>query len=243
MFSDSILRRLAAICCALIAVSCATQTPPVTTTGATQVVDAAELPAPTKEDIIAGDSTPLAPLDIISVVVFNVPELTLHDIQVDSSGFISIPLVGAVFAAGKTPGQLAMEIEEGLRGQYVRNPQVAINLREMGAREFSIDGAVKQPGRYQATGRTSLMDAVAQARGLSETAKVQHVVVFRTVANQQMAALYNLGAIRQGYYEDPRIYPEDVILVGESATRRLYRDGLQLLPTLASPIILLLQNN
>jgi polysaccharide export outer membrane protein len=83
---------------------------------------------------------------------------------------------------------------------------------------------------------------VATAKGADEYAKIEDVVVFRTVSGRRMAALYNLGAIRRGVYDDPRIYPNDLIVVGESQSRRMFKDILQVAPLLAGPLVLLLQN-
>jgi polysaccharide biosynthesis/export protein len=102
---------------------------------------------------------------------------------------------------------------------------------------------VKEPGLYPVIGHMSLMRAVATAKGASEFAKLDDVVIFRTVDSQRMAALYNLKAIRRGAYEDPEIFANDVIVVGDSSARRLFKDALQILPTLTTPLILLLQGS
>jgi polysaccharide export outer membrane protein len=222
-----------------LSAGCAVNTPPLTG-GEVKVLDRVALPVP--QSAPGRSALAIAPLDRLTVTVFNAPELGVKDAVVGTDGTIAVPLVGSVKASGKTVDQLALEIERGLRGNYVRNPQVSVNISEFRNRTFAIDGAVVQPGQYSANTKTTLMEAVAMAHGLTETAKIQNVVVFRTVGDQHYAALYNLGAVRQGIYADPQIYPGDVITVGESATRRIYKDALQLLPALASPVIVLLQN-
>jgi polysaccharide export outer membrane protein len=56
-----------------------------------------------------------------------------------------------------------------------------------------------------------------------------------------MAGLYNMSAIRRGAYSDPPIYANDVIIVGDSPQRRLFRDIISLSPLLAAPLITILQ--
>jgi polysaccharide export outer membrane protein len=63
------------------------------------------------------------------------------------------------------------------------------------------------------------------------------------VNGQQLAALYNLQAIRRGVYDDPEVYANDVVVVGDSAARRLFRDALQVVPLLSTPLIIALQRN
>ena len=67
-------------------------------------------------------------------------------------------------------------------------------------------------------------------------------MIFRTVNGQKMAALYNLKAIRRGYYTDPEVFANDVVVVGDSQARRLFKDALQVAPTLLTPLIYILQN-
>ncbi|MGH2929566.1 MAG: polysaccharide biosynthesis/export family protein, partial [Solirubrobacteraceae bacterium] len=78
-------------------------------------------------------------------------------------------------------------------------------------------------------------------KGVSEFARLEDVVVFRTVGGQSMAALYNLGAIRRGLYPDPKIYAHDLIVVGDSKTRRDIQEFIQVSPMLTTPLILILE--
>jgi len=87
----------------------------------------------------------------------------------------------------------------------------------------------------------TLMRAVAAAKGLNEYARLDDVVIFRTVQGERMAALYNLGAIRRGLYADPRIYADDVVIVGDSEARRRFQQFIQALPLITTPIVLALQ--
>jgi len=208
-----------------------------------KVVRQQALPAPTAADLAALERPYLiGPFDKIVVDVFGVPELS-KDVQADASGRISIPLVGTIDAAGQTPAELAGLIEQRLRDRFVRNPQVTVNLKETVSQVFTVDGQVKEPGLYPVIGHMSLMRAIATAKGTSEFARLEDVVVFRTVQNQRFAALYNLKAIRRGVYEDPEIFANDVVVVGNSQALRAFKDVLQILPTLTTPLVIALQKN
>ena len=207
----------------------------------TVVPDSAVLPAPDRNDLTASDRPSLiGPLDTIQVDVFNIPELS-REMQVDASGRISMPLAGTVDARGKTAAELATSIEAALRGRYVRNPEVTVNIRSSVSQVVTIDGQVVEPGLYPVTNQMTLMRAIASAKGLSEFARQDDVVILRTVAGRKMAGLYNIDAIRRGTYDDPAIYPNDVILVGDSPQRRLFRDFVSLSPIIAAPLIAILQ--
>lgn len=227
---------------ALMVSACAHREPPlVSTERLTVVSDSAVLPPPRRLDLIAPDRPALiGPLDTIQVDVFNVPDLT-RELQVDSSGRIAMPLIGTVDARGRTANEVAKTIEDALRGRYVRNPEVTVNIRTSVSQVATVDGQVVEPGLYPVTNEMTLMRAIASAKGLNEFARQEDVVILRTANGRKMAGLYNLAAIRRGAYDDPPIYANDVIVVGDSPQRRMFRDLVSLSPVLAAPLIAILQ--
>lgn len=217
--------------------------PALTSTPHLTVTSGSTLPPPDGMGAGAtGRSFRIGAFDKLSVDVFGVEQLSVEEIQVDASGRISLPLVGSIEAAGRSPAELSGAIEERLNAQHVRNPRVAVNLTEIVSQVFTIDGEVERPGSYPAVANMTLMRAVAAAEGTSEFARLDDVVVFRTVGDQRMAALYNLAAIRRGQYADPDIFRDDIIVVGDSPARRLFRDVVSVSPLLAAPIIAVVQN-
>lgn len=201
------------------------------------VIQQKELPPPNGADLVA-TTTPyrIGPFDKLNIQVFGVEELS-GKLQTDASGGLSMPLAGQIDAAGKTPNELATAIGERLR-RFVRDPQVTVNLEETTSQVVTVDGQVTQPGSYSVVGGMSLMRAIAAAKGVSEFARLDDVVIFRTVAGHPMAGLYNLGAIRRGLYADPKIYANDVIVVGDSKARRAFQQFIQITPLLTTPLIL-----
>ncbi|UIJ44424.1 polysaccharide export protein [Sphingomonas cannabina] len=213
----------------------------VSTAQLTVVKNSTTLPAPTRQDLTVGDRPALiGPLDTIQIDVFNVPDLS-REVQVDASGRIAMPLAGTIDARGKTSEELAQAIEAALSGRYVRNPEVTINIKSSVSQVVTIDGQVVEPGLYPVTNQMTLMRAIASAKGLAEFARQDDVVILRTVEGRKMAGLYNIAAIRRGAYDDPPIYANDVIVVGDSPQRRLFRDFVSLSPLLAAPLVAFLQ--
>ncbi len=207
----------------------------------TVVDNSGTLPPPERQDLIAADRPALiGPLDTIQVDVFNVPDLN-REMQVDASGRIAMPLVGTIDARGRTAGELAEAIEASLRHRYVRNPEVTVNIKSSVSQVVTIEGQVVEPGLYPVTNQMTLMRAIASAKGLSEFARQEEVVILRTVSGRKMAGLYNIEAIRRGAYDDPPIFANDLIVVGDSPQRRLFRDLVALSPLIAAPLIAILQ--
>ena len=228
------------ICTALLALSlvaCGKRQPLASSSSLTVVAGEQSLPSPQRSDLVAADRPSLVgPLDTINVDIFGLPELS-RDVQVDASGRVAMPLIGTIDARGKTADELAATIESALRAKHIRDPNVTINIRNSVSQVVTIDGQVVQPGLYPVTNQMTLMRAIASAKGVSEFAKLDDVVVLRTVNNRKMAGLYNVRAIRSGVYDDPSIYANDVIIVGDSPSRRLFRDLISLSPLLSAPLI------
>lgn len=212
--------------------------PPLRTSPYVQVVGATELPPPSREDP-AGQLYRIGELDRLVIDVQGFTELTDREFQVDAAGRLSIPIAGSMTVVGATPDEAERSIAEALRRAHVRNPRVAVNVKESLSRFVTVDGQVTQPGNVPLVNQMTLMRAIAAAKGASEFAKLDDVVVFRKVDGQQMAALYNLGAIRRGNYGDPALYPLDIVVVGNSPARRLFRDIISTAPLLSAPIIAL----
>jgi len=184
----------------------------------------------------------LGPFDELRIDVFGIPELSEKESQVDASGRISFPLVGTLEAGGKTPGELARAIEQGLRGRYVRDPQVTVNLKKTVSQVITVEGEVDEPGLYPVVGHMTLLRALATAKGTTEFSSLENVVVFRAVKGTTYAALYNVKAVRRGTYADPELFANDIVVVGDSKARRLFKDFLQIVPLLTTPIVVALQN-
>jgi polysaccharide export outer membrane protein len=213
-------------------------------TGLVQVVQSTSLPEPGVADTLGRPrSYSVGPQDVLVIDVFGVESLTDREIVVDGGGRISIPMAGTLDAAGHTPEELSGMIEDRLRDGYMRDPRVSVNVKEAVSQVVTVDGQVLQPGLYPIIGDMTLMDAIASAKGLGEFAERDDVVVLRTVNGQRFAGVYNIAAIRRGNYEDPEIFANDVVVVGDSATLRRMKDFLTILPAITSPLIYILDGS
>ena len=174
----------------------------------------------------------LAPGDVIAVKVYRVDSLSGEQ-ALDVAGRIKVPLIGTIQAAGKTPDQLGQEIATALGARYLQSPDVQVLLKTPMLRTVTVDGSVVQPGLYPVAGETSLIQAVAMARGTAEGANTHRVVVFRTIKGQRMAASFDLNSIRDGKMANPAIYADDIVVVDGSALSATWKLVLQSLPFVA----------
>ncbi|AQR76045.1 polysaccharide biosynthesis/export family protein [Sphingomonas sp. LM7] len=194
--------------------------------------DVADFGPPDQPKMSTGADYRLSAGDTLSIIVFRVEELS-RDYQVDPVGNIAIPLIGAVPVAGHTTAEIKQTVVAKLNERYLRDPDVTVVVKEAAARVVTIDGSVKLPGAYPATGDLTLLKAVALARGVDKDANPKRVAIFRTVEGKRMAAAFDLTMIRRGEAADPQVFSGDIVVVDGSGSQSVFRDLLATLPVVA----------
>jgi polysaccharide export outer membrane protein len=174
----------------------------------------------------------IGPLDVLNVTVFQEPDLTVPQAQVDASGNMLFPLIGDVRAQGKTTRELSREIALRLGAKYIVNPQVTVAVTSSVSQRVTVEGSVTEPGVYEITGSSTLLEALARAKSPTRTASTSQVVVFRNIEGQRTGAVFNIDEIRAGRAQDPEILGGDVIVVGFSSVKGAFRDVLAAAPLL-----------
>lgn len=173
----------------------------------------------------------IAPMDTLAITVFRVPDLT-GDYSVDLLGQISMPLVGDIMAADRTPEELDRLLTEKLGQKYFENPDVSIGIKSSAGRVVTVDGSVNKSGAFPVLGPLTLMQAVALAGGTDEFANLRRVAVFRRIGGQRQAAAFDLLSIRRGEASDPQVYAGDIVVVDGSKAKEAQKKILQGIPLL-----------
>lgn len=170
----------------------------------------------------------IGPQDVLDISVFKVAELS-KTVQVADTGTINLPLVGEVPAAGRTAQDVERELTKQLGAKYLQSPQVTVFVKEYNSQRVTIEGAVKKPGVYPIRGRSTLLQVIATAEGLTEVAESE-VVVFREVNGARTAARFDLQNIRSGKAQDPQLMQGDTIVVATSAMATSFQNFLKIVP-------------
>jgi polysaccharide export outer membrane protein len=186
----------------------------------------------------AAVSYQIRPLESLEIRVFGAETLS-GTYLADEQGRVNFPLIGAVETDGLTPSGVEGVIENRLRGQYVLQPQVTVRPTKLPELTVSIGGEVKKPGTFLASNSQTLLRAVYNAGGLSDYAKSEEVIISRRVGDQKYIGVYNLTAIERGNYADPAIYPNDIISVGDSPSKRFLQSVLAYVPLLSTTAIMI----
>lgn len=151
----------------------------------------------------AGSAYVLGPGDRLRIKVYNEPELT-GEYEINSSGFVSLPLVGQVKASGATTSQLERNIAAKMKGQISQDPKINVEIAAYAP--FYIFGEVKKAGEYPYRPGLTIADAVATAGGLTYRANENRVYVRRAGSTVEEMVTLDMRV---------RVYPGDNIRVDE----------------------------
>jgi polysaccharide biosynthesis/export protein len=116
--------------------------------------------------------------DKLRIFVYGQPNLS-RSYSVDHAGMITVPLIGEVKARGMTTAALERTIKSRLGSQYVRDPQVTVDMLQN--RPFFILGEVKTAGQYPYVSGMTVETAVAIAGGYSDRASTQRFRISRRI--------------------------------------------------------------
>ena len=152
--------------------------------------------------------------DVLAVNVWNERDLS-RSITVRSDGKISLPLVGELQAAGKTPLELEIAIGNRLKN-YITDPEVTVMVEQVNSRKFNILGEVNKPGSYPLAVPTTVVDAIATAGGFRDFAKKKGVYILRQAPNGSVQRIpFNYAQFLKGKNPTQNIYlePRDSVIV------------------------------
>jgi len=157
--------------------------------------------------------------DLLKITVYEQPDLDITA-RITSSGEISFPLIGNIMASGLTVTELKLKIEELLRQDYLVNPQVQIFIEGSNAKQISVLGAVKKPGKYDMYPQreTTVLEAIAMAEGFSPTASINGTRIIRKDRDKEITIPIKVTDItKRGKKEkDLPLKPGDIVFVPES---------------------------
>ena len=125
----------------------------------------------------------LALADRIRVAVYQEDDLTSMT-RIDARGRINLPLIGEIAVGGMTVVEAQTAIENAYKdGRFLRNPQVTVNVEEYAPREVSIQGQIRNPGRYTLPIESTftVVELVTKAGGITDIGKGTAVSVTRVL--------------------------------------------------------------
>lgn len=166
----------------------------------------------------------LALADRVRIVVYQEDDLASLT-RIDARGRVNLPLIGEIAIGGLTLNEAQAMIENAYKdGRFLRNPQVTVSVEEYAPREVSIQGAVRNPGRYTLPIESTLtvVELVTKAGGLTDIGKGSAVTVTRTLADgTRKVFTVDVDSVIRGRKDtgadDPALllHPGDIVYVPE----------------------------
>ena len=178
--------------------------------------------APKRAAVVQPSSYPVSeyriqPGDLLDIKLFYNPELN-EQLTVRSDGRITLQLVNDVVAAGLTPAELTAVLTKAYAGELA-NPKVAVIVRTSVADKVYVDGEVVRAGMINLTGPTTVLQSIAQAGGMKDSAKTKEVLVLRKAENNEVTVIQVdlKGALRgNDQNQDIFVRPNDIVYVPKS---------------------------
>lgn len=156
----------------------------------------------------------IGPDDVLAINVWKEPEVS-QTVAVRPDGKISLPLIGDVVAGGLTPKQLEASIKVPL-GSFLSAPDVTVIVHEVKSRRITVAGQVAKPGSYVLQTPMTALDAIAQAGGPLEYAKLKSIYVLRTGPTGQSIRLrFNYKEVINGrnLSQNVQLEPHDTVVI------------------------------
>ena len=152
--------------------------------------------------------------DVLAINVWKETDIS-RSIPVRSDGRISLPLVGELQAAGRTPLELEQDIATRLQ-KYISDPEVTVMVQEIHSQKFNILGEVVKPGSYSLEVASTVLDAIAAAGGFRDFANQKGVYVLRANSEGGQSRIpFNYKKVIKGKssQENITLQPRDTIVV------------------------------
>lgn len=163
---------------------------------------------------VVPDEYHIGPGDVLQIDVWREPDASSPTVTVRPDGKVSIRMLGDVSVAGLSPVQL-----EGLLGTkyraFIRDARVTVAVKEINSQKVYVIGEVKKEGAVKLQGPLTVLQALAEAGGLTDYAKRKKIQILRTVQGRQYAAPFDYDAVVHGEHVEQNmiLLPGDTVVV------------------------------
>jgi polysaccharide export outer membrane protein len=157
-----------------------------------------------------GPNYKIGPGDVLQIVVWKEPELT-RDVLVRADGWLTLPLLGEIEAAGRTPRQLTDELTRGL-SRFLTAPQVTVGVGQATRARVYVIGQVVRSGEIPLSFPLTVVQALALSGGFREFARTDAILV---VSRDRDVTSFNYKKFEAGrdLVQNVALQPGDIIVV------------------------------
>jgi polysaccharide export outer membrane protein len=156
--------------------------------------------SPGTEAVAAEARIPLyriGPGDVLQVDIWKEPDASVPSVTVRPDGRIALPMVGEVLVAGLTPVDLQKSLVTEF-GALIREPRVTVTVRDVNSQRIYVIGEVRREGPVRFIGPLTILQALAEAGGITDYAKRKKIYVLRVAGGRQVRLPFDYDAVVKG---------------------------------------------
>lgn len=166
---------------------------------------------------LAGFALPayrIGPGDTLQIDVWKEPDISVPEVTVRPDGRISLAIIGEVQAAGLSPKELEAAITSRLEN-VIKSPRVTVSVRDASSQKVYVIGEVRREGAVRMTGPMTVLQALAEASGITDYAKRKQIYILRLAGNRQVRLPFDYEAVLRGQKAEQNVVlqPGDTIVV------------------------------
>ncbi len=154
--------------------------------------------------------------DVLHIGVFHEPDASVPNVVVRTDGRISMPLLKEVSVSGLTPSELELKITEGL-SKFLTAPDVTVVVAAINSKKIYIIGAVRKEGTLSLTYPMNVLQALAEAGGVTDFAKRKKIYVLRNKDGKEIKLFFDYDAALKGEHMEknvPLIAGDTIVVPG-----------------------------
>ncbi|MBS1857048.1 MAG: polysaccharide biosynthesis/export family protein [Acidobacteria bacterium] len=183
------------------------------------VLAAATMPLPA-QDGASGRAAPalpayrIGPGDVLQIDVWKEPDVSVPSVTVRPDGRISLAIIGEVRAAGLSPSELETAIADRL-GAVIKAPRVTVTVRDASSQKVYLIGELRREGTIRMTGPMTVLQALAEAGGITDYAKRRQIYILRIAGDRRVRLPFDYEAVVRGQKAEQNVVlqPGDTIVV------------------------------
>ncbi len=161
--------------------------------------------------LVDPDEFLIGPGDVLDINAWKKPEIS-RQVPVRPDGRITMPLLGDVYAAGRTTNQFRDELNAAF-GRFYPDPEVTVTVAQVHSYQCFVQGQVTHPGAYLMNGRTTVVQAIGLAGGFTQFAATGRIAVLRQTSGGSQRFEVNYDRIVAGKIADVPVRSGDTIVV------------------------------
>jgi polysaccharide export outer membrane protein len=155
----------------------------------------------------------IGPDDVLTIMFWKDKDMS-GDVIVRPDGKISTPLLNDIQAAGLTPEELRVRINQEA-ANFLEDPNATVVVKQINSRKVFITGEVEKPGAYALTGPMTVLQLIANAGGFKEYARRDAIVIMRNEAGRQLQLNFDYNEVLHGkkLEQNIELKPGDTVVI------------------------------